>query len=454
MLPVISIIGRPNVGKSTLFNRLVGKRVAIVDNTPGVTRDRKEAKTELGDLNFKLIDTAGLEEVRKQNLQMKMMQQTEKAVEDSDLILLVLDGQAGVMPHDVYFANWIRKQKKPVLLLINKCEGKGVLANAAEAYELGLGDPIMISAEHGEGIGLLYEAIKEHLNSPENAGETKDSAAESPDEEELCVAIVGRPNVGKSTLLNRLLGEERSITGEMSGITRDSIETEMEYKGRKIKVIDTAGIRKRSKIIDKIEKMSVSESMKQVDFAHVVILLLDSTLGLEAQDLKIASAVIEEGRCLIIAANKWDIVDDSGSTTESIEYRLEKSLPQAKGIPVVKISALKGANLDKLMGCVLTVYDEWNTRISTGQINKWLEYMEENHTPPMIKNKRVKLRYMTQVGIRPPRFALFTNMVKDFPESYLRYLVNGLRKDFDLYGTPIRIFPRKSENPYNKGKRK
>jgi GTP-binding protein len=443
----IAIIGRPNVGKSTLFNRLVGRKIAIVDPTPGVTRDRRTAKGSIADLEFDIIDTAGMEEAMAETIESEMMKQTTKAVKQADVLLLLIDAKDGITPMDEFFAKWVRKLKTPIILVANKCEGKGSLSSAAEAYSLGMGDPVMISAEHGEGLHDLYSAIKEY--QPEEIDD--EIIEEEIDPKEIMnIAIVGRPNVGKSTLLNKLLGEERSIVGSKAGTTRDSISVLKEYDGRQLKIVDTAGMRRKSNITENIEKMSIGETIHALQFAHIVVLVLDGTVGLDKQDLTIAELVIKEGRGLIIAINKWDIVTDRYKKLEDIQFRLEKSLPQAKGVPIIRMSAKTGKNTTEIFEDAFNIYAIWNKRISTGQLNSWLKEMEEQHSPPLVRGRRLRLRYMTQASARPPRFALFTNFVKEFPESYLRYLTNHMREDFGLHGVPIRIFPRKKENPFDK----
>jgi len=468
----VAIVGRPNVGKSTLFNRLVGKRVAIVDDTPGVTRDRREGIASIGDLTFRVIDTAGLEEAAPGAREARMREQTEKAIGDSDLVLLLVDARAGVTPVDEHFAGWVRQHHKPALLIANKCESGAADAGLYESYRLGLGDPVPISAEHGEGMADLFGAILPYVEAaPDEAppeadladqadaaadaagdadlvdddAEREDEAARGP----LRLAIVGRPNTGKSTLVNRLIGEDRLLTGPEAGITRDSIMIDWEYKGRPLELVDTAGLRRRSRVADKLEKLSVDDTLRTIRFANVVVLMLDATVMLEKQDLTIARLVIEEGRALIIAANKWDAVANPSEAMQALRDRMQTSLPQVRGIPVVTISALRGRNLDRLMAAVFEIYDVWNRRVSTGALNRWLELMLEAHSPPLSSTgRRIRLRYITQLKTRPPTFAVWTSRPQDLPESYSRYLVNGLRDDFGLDGVPIRIQVRRGENPY------
>ncbi|MFT6557793.1 ribosome biogenesis GTPase Der [Sneathiella sp.] len=438
----VAIIGRPNVGKSTLFNRLVGKRLALVDDTPGVTRDRREGEARIGSLKFKVIDTAGLEEAFDDSLEGRMRRQTEMALEEADVALMIFDARAGVTPMDKHFAGWLRKTEKPVILCANKCEGRIAETEMMEAYSLGLGDPIALSAEHGEGIGELFDALL-----PFEVEQVPDVAAK---DRPLALAIVGRPNAGKSTLVNHLIGEERLLTGPEAGVTRDSISVEWEFEGQKIKLVDTAGIRRRSRVQKKLEKLSVADSLRVIKLAEVVVLVIDADVSFEKQDLTIAAHVIEEGRGLVVAVNKWDTVRDRNAMLQHIRDKLQISLPQVRGVPVVTLSALTGRGLEKLLPQVIRVYELWNKRISTSQLNRWLEHMLEKHPPPMAKGRRLKVRYITQVKSRPPTFSLFMSSRGELPESYLRYLINGLREDFDMPAVPIRIATRTGKNPYVK----
>jgi GTP-binding protein len=462
----VAIIGRPNVGKSTLFNRLVGKRLALVDDQPGVTRDRREGTAKLYDLTFTVIDTAGLEEAFDDSLEARMRAQTEQAVEDANVAFLIVDARAGVTPMDEHFAKWLRRTSTPVFLLANKCEGRQSESGIADAYRLGLGQPVPISAEHGLGMTDLYDVIDEQMvrwnetqavldgKTPDDEVPAEEDANVDGDEDDesrpLQLAIVGRPNVGKSTLINRLIGEDRMLTGPEAGITRDSIGVEWSYQGRPIKLFDTAGIRKRARVQTKVEKLSVADSLRAIKFAQVVVLVLDADAALEKQDLTIARMVEEEGRAIVIAVNKWDAVQNRDEVIKDLRDRLERSLPQLTGVPVVTISALRGQNLDGLFKRVLEAYKVWNKRIPTAALNRWLEAVTSAHPPPAPGGRRIRLKYMTQAKSRPPTFAVFCTKADDLPPSYSRYLENALRADFDLYGTPIRLNFRKGDNPYAK----
>ena len=461
----IALVGRPNVGKSTLFNRLIGRRHALVDDTPGVTRDRREGEGRLADLHFQVVDTAGLEEADPESLAGRMRAQTERAIADADLVLMMVDARSGIMPLDEHFARLLRRRGDKVVLLANKSEGAAARAGLFEAFSLGLGEPVAISAEHNEGMADLYEAIRGRM--PEEPAEEKNENAVledgSPPEEGVDIwqdrdrprvvrmAMVGRPNVGKSTLVNALLGEDRLLTGPEAGITRDAIEVEWRYRDRPLKLVDTAGLRRRARVMEKLEKLSVEDTRRAIQFAHVVVLVLDAQMMLEKQDLTIARMVIEEGRALVIAANKWDAVTDREQALRDLRDRFEISLPQVKGAPYITVSALRGRNLDKLFDAVFAVYDVWNTRISTARLNRWLSHKTEAHPPPLARGRRIRLRYMTQIKARPPTFAAFVSLPEELPEAYTRYLVNGLREDFDLPGTPIRFITRKGKNPYADG---
>jgi len=459
----LAIIGRPNVGKSTLFNRLVGKKLALVDDQPGVTRDRREGDGRLGDLEFTIIDTAGLEESDAATLTGRMRQQTEAAIMDADAILFVIDARAGVTPSDRHFAQLVRKAGKPVILLANKAEGKQGLSEAYEAFGLGLGDPLPFSAEHGEGLSDLYDAIREAL--PEKTElSVEDAAVEDEisryDEDgeldprrPLRIAVIGRPNAGKSTLINHMLGEDRLLVGPEAGITRDSIGLEWEWRGRPIKLFDTAGMRRRSRVEDKLEKLSVADGLRAVRYAEVVVLLLDATIPFEKQDLAILSIIEKEGRALVIALNKWDLVGHQPGLLKNLIEDAQPVTSFVKGASIVPVSGLTGQGVDKLLEACITASQIWSKRVSTAQLNKWLEKVLEVHPPPAISGRRIKIRYATQPNARPPLFALFGNQLDSLPDSYQRYLINSLRDTFDMPGTPIRISLRGNDNPY-KGKRR
>ena len=441
MASTVALIGRPNVGKSTLFNRLVGRRLAIVDERPGVTRDRREGEGRLFDLSFRVIDTAGLEEMAAESLEGRMRQQTERAVEEAEAVLFLIDARAGVTPLDEHFANWLRRTGKPVVLLANKCEGAAAEGGLLEAHALGFGEPVALSGEHGLGLDELHERLTPLLAK-------EDQEEEVAADDSLQLAIVGRPNVGKSTLVNQLLGEERMLTGPEAGITRDSIAIPWSYKERPIRLVDTAGLRRRAKVTDKLEKLSAADTLRVVDFAQVVVLLLEAELGLEKQDLTIARRVVDEGRALVIGVNKWDACADRQAAMGAIRDRLERSFPQTRGIPVVTLSALDGKGVDKLMQAVTAAYEVWNKRVPTAALNRWLEEVVAAHPPPAPGGRRVRLKYITQARNRPPTFAVACSRPDALPDSYLRYLENALRQDFDLPGTPIRIHMRRSRNPY------
>ena len=445
----VAIVGRPNVGKSTLFNRLVGKRLALTDDLPGVTRDRRSGEASLGDLRFTVFDTAGLEDSAAASLTGRMRRQTERAVADADAAIFLIDARAGLTPLDRHFADWLRKQDTPVILVANKCEGRVPAASLAEAFALGLGEPIPFSAEQGEGLSDLYDAIREH--APAEDAAAPEAAPVGP----LQLAIVGRPNVGKSTLINRLVGEERLLTGPEPGITRDAIAVEWRHRGRPIRLVDTAGMRRRSQVVERLERLAVDDGLRAVQYAEVVVLLLDAADMLEKQDLAIARLVVEEGRALVIAANKWDAITDKTDALKKLKARVEASLPQAQGVALVTLSARTGQNLDKLMSAVLDTHDTWNRRVTTPALNRWLGTAVDAHPPPLVKGRRIKLRYMTQTKTRPPTFQLFGNQLDVLPEPYLRYLVNSMRERFDLPGVPVRVLLRKGRNPYvDRAKRK
>ena len=448
----VAIIGRPNVGKSTLFNRLVGRRLALVDDTPGLTRDRREGKARIGELEFTVIDTAGLEDADGDTLEAGMQSQTVRALDEADVALFLIDSRAGVTPLDEHFADWLRPRGGQVILVANKCEGRAGEAGYIDAYGLGLGDPVPLSAEHGEGLWDLHEALAPFDETAAQGSEVsfEDADEEDADEDKrpMQMAIVGRPNVGKSTLVNRLLGEERMLTGPEPGVTRDAIPIAWSVGGRQIQLVDTAGLRRKSRIRERPESLSASDALRAIRYAQVVVIVLDATMALEKQDLTIARMVIEEGRAPVIAVNKWDLVKDAKAAMRTIEERLENSLPLVRGIPVVTLSALSGKGAGHLLPAVLGTYAVWNKRVSTGLLNRWLEGVIERHPPPAVSGRRLRLRYITQVKARPPTFVLFTNRPKDMPESYMRYLANDLRKTFDLPGVPLRLHAKTGENPY------
>ena len=435
----VAILGRPNVGKSTLFNRLVGRRLALVDNTPGVTRDRREGEGRIADLTFRVVDTAGLEEAASGSLAGRMQEQTERALADANVALLVIDAREGITAADRHFADWLRRSGKPVVVLANKAEGRAVLPAIGEAYRLGLGDPVPVSAEHGEGLGELYERLE-----PFSRQEPAASAPERP----LQLAIVGRPNVGKSTLVNRLVGEERMLTGPEAGVTRDAIAVDWIWQGHPLRLVDTAGLRRKPRVEGKLEQLSVGDALRSIRFAETVILVIDALQPLERQDLTIARLVENEGRALVLALNKWDVVDEPAALLKRLRERAAISLPQLQGVAVVPVSGLTGFGLDALMKAVSAAGEVWNRRVATADLNRWLEAVQQRHPPPLVAGRRLRLRYVTQVNTRPPTFALFASKPGELPDSYRRYLVNALRREFDLPGTPIRMMLRKGKNPY------
>lgn len=445
----IAIVGRPNVGKSTLFNRLAGKRLALVDDQPGLTRDRREAETMIGSCDVTLIDTAGLEPGDK-GLTPRMRQQTEAAIDQADLVVFLIDARAGVVAADEIFADLARGSGKKVIVAANKSEGRAAEPGLYEAYSLGLGEPLPISAEHGLGIGELIDAIEQTCKERGDAATapvTDDGEDESV-EHPLRIAVVGRPNVGKSTLVNALLGEERMITGPEAGITRDAIASELEWNGRALRLFDTAGLRRKMRVEGRAEELSVGDALKAIRFAEVVVLLLDAEHPFEKQDLQIADLIAEEGRALVIAINKWDLVRDAQKRLRELREESQRSLPQVKGVSLVPVSALGGTGLNQLMRAILGADELWNRRLPTHALNQWLQGAIDAHSPPAISGRRIKLRYITQANARPPTFVLFCSRPKALPESYSRYLVNSLRESFNMPGVPIRLNLRKGANPY------
>ncbi len=460
----LAIIGRPNVGKSTLFNRLVGKKLALVDDRPGVTRDRREGAAKLADLSFTVIDTAGLEEGAEATLEGRMRQQTEAAIDQADAILFMIDARAGVTPDDKYFADLVRRAGKPVVLVANKAEGRAGEAGFFEAYTLGLGDPVPLSAEHGEGVIDLFDALRLALPEATEAPIEEDETAAPRrfDDEDgsdlditkpLRITVVGRPNAGKSTLINRLLGEERLLVGPEAGITRDSIGIDFEWRDREMKLFDTAGLRRRARVTDKLEKLAGADALRAVRFSEVVVLLVDSTIPFEKQDLTIADIAASEGRAVVIGLGKWDLIEDRGKTLIRLREEAERLLAQIRGCPVIPVSGATGEGLDELMRAVIAVHETWNKRISTARLNRWLTNTLEENPPPAVSGRRIKIRYMTQPKSRPPHFVLFGNQLDELPTSYERFLINGLRKTFDFPGVPIRISRKTADNPYEGKKR-
>ncbi len=462
-----AIIGRPNVGKSTLFNRLVGRKLALVDDTPGVTRDRRVHAARLYDIDFDVIDTAGFEDAAPDSLPGRMRAQTEIAIRDADLILFLVDAKSGLLPDDRTFADIVRRAGKPVVLVANKAEARGAGAGLLEAWELGLGEPVPVSAEHGEGLPDLREAIvaalgeervfpdepdeDEALAEPLIGEDVDPEVEEEPaydDSKPLRIAVVGRPNAGKSTLINAMIGEERLLTGPEAGITRDSISVDWDWRGRRIKLFDTAGMRRKAKVQEKLEKLSVADGLRAIRFAEIVIIVLDATIPFEKQDLQIADLVIREGRAPVIAFSKWDLIEDRQQVLAELREKTERLLPQVRGIQAVPVSAETGRGLDKLMDAVTRTHQIWNRRVSTGRLNRWLEGILSHHPPPAVAGRRLKVKYVTQAKTRPPGFVVSCSRPEAMPQSYVRYLANSLREAFDMPGVPIRIVLRGSENPY------
>jgi GTPase len=451
----VAIVGRPNVGKSTLFNRLVGKRLALVHDLPGVTRDRREAQARLGDLTFTAIDTAGLDEAAPQTLTARMQEQTEAAIAAADAVMFLIDARAGTTPADRAFADLVRKSGKPAILIANKSEGRAGEAGVLEAYELGLGEPVAISAEHGEGFADLYAGLRAALpdatappsEANQRPGDIEPSEAEA---RPIRIAVVGRPNSGKSTLVNRLLGEERLLTGPEPGITRDAIAVDLRWRDHSFRVHDTAGLRRRARVEGKLEKLSVAAALQAVRFAEVVVLLVDAEKPFEEQDLRIADLIEREGRALVIGMNKWDLVERRPGAMKKLREEADHWLPQVKGVPVIAVSGLTGEGLERLMQAVVEAHGIWNRRVGTSVLNRWLGEVVGSHPPPAVSGRRIRLDYITQPKSRPPSFVLFTSRADAVPDVYRRYLVNSLRETFDLPGTPIRLTLREKKNPYAK----
>lgn len=448
----VAIIGRPNVGKSTLFNRLVGKRLALVDDTPGVTRDRRFAQASIASLEFDVIDTAGLEEAHEDSLQGRMWEQTSAAIDEADVCLFLIDSRTGIIPDDRTFAKILRKAQKPVILVANKMEGKPGESGYYDAFSLGFGDPVPISAEHGQGMADLHDAIVEAVG--EDVAYPPEEEKDEDENRVLKIAIVGRPNAGKSTLINQMVGQERMLTGPEAGITRDSISVDWEWQGRTIRLYDTAGMRKKARVQEKLEKLSVSDGLRSIQYAEVVIVVLDCTIPFEKQDVQIIDLIIREGRAPVIALNKWDLIEDRQETLKELLLQSQEAISQVKNLKVIPISGETGEGLDKLMEAVQEVDEAWNRRIPTSPLNRWLEGVQYHHPPPAVSGRRIKLKYVTQAKSRPPTFMVSSSRADALPDSYVKYLINSIRKEFNLDAVPIRLFVRKGENPYaNKKKR-
>ncbi len=450
----VAIVGRPNVGKSTLFNRLVGRRLALVDDEPGVTRDRREGEARLGDLAFKVIDTAGLEDAERDSLTERMQAQTKAAVAQADAVLFLVDARAGATAADRAFAKLVRKSGKPAILIANKSEGRAGEAGALEAYALGLGEPIAISAEHGEGLADLYDALRATLPEATALRDKEDRSASDREQRPIQIAVVGRPNTGKSTLINRLIGEDRLLTGPEAGITRDAIAVDFTWRGESLRLYDTAGLRRRSRIEEKLEKLSVGDALGAIRFAEVVVVLIDALTPFEEQDIRVADLVEREGRAIVIAVNKWDMIEPEPGALTHLRAEVDRLLPQIKGVETVVLSAKTGAGLDRLMEAVMKAYAVWNRRVPTAALNRFLEQAISANPPPALRGRRFRLDYITQPKPRPPTFVLFSARAEALPETYRRYLINRLREDFALPGTPIRLTMRAKVNPYAGRKRR
>jgi GTP-binding protein len=446
----IAIVGRPNVGKSTLFNRLAGRALAIVHDLPGVTRDRRFGTGRLGDVDLELIDTAGFEDVDDESLTARMQTQTERAIDEADISLFVLDAREGVTPLDQVFAEILRRRGKPVVVVANKAEGKAGEAGAMEAFSLGLGDPVPLSAEHGEGMSDLYAALLQAAPGAGDAAEEDEDEAGTADKP-IRIAVVGRPNAGKSTLVNRLIGEERLLTGPEAGITRDAIPVDWDFEGRRIRLVDTAGLRRKAKVQEKLERLSTQDTIRAITFAEVVLLVMDAANAFEIQDLQIADLVEREGRGLVFVIAKWDLVKDPQARLKELQLTADEVLPQVRGTPMIALSAETGRGLDRLMPAVLKVHANWSAKVKTRDLNDWLRMAVERHPPPSVSGKRVKPKYMAQTKARPPTFVLFASRADQLPDSYRRYLINGIRQSFDLPGVPIRLTVKQGSNPYAEG---